>query len=126
MRLVHSGLAVSSWENADEFFGVLLGLKHSREYTVPGDLMNELFGIDRSSDVRIYEIGEQKLEVFIADSNDPSPLVNHLCIGVDGRKALIEHALDQGFRVYKKEREGKSNLVFFYDRDGNPFEIVEE
>ena len=152
MRVVHSGILVSSLEHAREFFENLLGLTCSRKYTVPGDLMNELFGLKRSYNVRIYDIGDQKIEVFISprdenqkegsregsgevsseqngkspDSIDQNPTVSHLCIGVNDRESLIERARDQGFRVYERDREGKPNLVFIYDRDGNPFEIMED
>jgi len=57
--------------------------------------------------------------------NDHDPSVNHLCIETEGRDSLIEKALSLGFRVYTRERKGKPNLVFIYDHDGNPYEIIQ-
>lgn len=163
MKLVHAGISVSSVDHADSFFSELLGLTCSREYTVPVELMTDLFGVMTENRVRIYDIGDHKLEVFItrrekgedrtvlrneegadgkvgtcpgskgsADGkasghSDASSIpVNHLCIGTEDRESLIGKALSLGFRVYEREREGKPNLVFIYDHDGNPFEILEE
>ena len=189
MKLIHAGFSCTSVEHASQFFEDLLGLEYSREYTVPSDLMEQLFGISRQCMVRLYELGTEKLEIFIAPwLKRPSPIaspprseeevrveredevkaaaeeeeeeegdrkdevnvgkenrddeenlmnlvkvngeytgpqVSHLCIQVEDREALIRRSMDYGFRVYEKEREGKPNLVFIYDHDGNPFEIIQ-
>ncbi len=122
MKLIHAGLSVSSEENAERFFSQLLGLDPVREYTVPSEIMNDLFGIEEEVPVRLYEIGDQKFEVFIGLT--PVPSVSHLCLQLEDRDGFMEKAIESGFRVYEREREGKANLVFMYDRDGNPWEIV--
>lgn len=123
MKLIHSALSVSSRENADTFFGQLLELAPVREFSVPAGIMNDIFGIDEEVPVRLYEIGDQKLEVFIGVPSVRS--VNHLCLQVDDREKFIGKAVELGFRVYEREREGKANLVFVYDDDRNPWEIME-
>jgi len=155
MQFAHTGLRISTIHACDAFFEQLLGLQISRVYTVPSDLMKELFGIDEEYNVRIYDVGEQKFEVFIdpekgsirkdreleqvgqegaeremGERMDPGGIaqissVSHVCLKVDDREDLIKRAMDLEFRVYEWEREGKPNIVFIYDRDGNAYELVE-
>jgi len=145
MKLIHAGIPCTSIEHAEQFFEELLGLEYSREYTVPSDLIHQLFGISHECMVRLYEMETGKLEVFIASwLKRPSPLhsplrqeeeekefsipeylVNHLCIQVEDRKTLIHRSKNYGFWVFEKEREGKPDIVFIYDHDGNPFEIIQ-
>lgn len=144
MKLIHAGLLVSSKEEAVAFFDDLLGLSRSREYSISADLTNDLFGLPWDLDVLLYDLDDGKLEVFVFPEEDGiepidthgnthfvehtqvcRPIMNHISLSVADREDLIARALDCGFRVYEKEREGKPNLVFLYDRDGNAYEIVE-
>ncbi len=122
MKLLHTGIQLSTKENVDRFFGQLLNLKPDREYTVPVELMRDVFLMEKEASVRIYSIGGQDVEIFF-DIGQSVPSVNHLCIRVEDMEDFISRALELGFHIFEKEREGKPNLVFVYDDDGNPYEI---
>ena len=122
MKLLHTGIHLSTKKNVDRFFGQLLKLEPAREYTVPVELMRDIFLMEEEASVRIYSIGGQEVEVFF-DMGPSVPSVNHLCLKVEDMEDFISRALELGFHVLEEEREGKPNLVFVYDDDENPYEI---
>lgn len=145
MELVHAGLLSTTKQHAVSFFEDLLGLEPSREYSIPAELTNDLFGLPWDMDVILYPLTHGALEVFMFPDDDTlqptdhhgnthfvehtqiiKPLVNHISISVEDRSDLMRRAGELGFRVFEKIREGKANLVFIYDRDGNAFEIIQE
>ena len=125
MEFVHSALCVSSVEAASAFYEELLGLPLVREYTGRKELMNRLFGLERDFPIRLYDAGGAFLEVFVGAGSRPGPDIIHVCLKLADRKALCEKAREMGFRVLVVEREGRQDLVFVYDSDGNGFEIKE-
>ena len=128
MRITHTAFQISTVERVDRFFGELIGLDPVREYETDAELMKQIFGIEQGFRVRWYEIGSEIVEIFIGAFKDhriPNSL-NHICLSVPDRKGFIQRAMGMRFRVFEKERDNKPNLIFIYDDDGNPYEIVEE
>ena len=82
MKFVHAAVLVSSGDNADRFYGELLGLDLLREYEVGRELMDMLFGIEKEFPVRLYGEGDVQFEVFMASDDVPSPFIAHTCIQV--------------------------------------------
>ena len=182
MKLIHAALFTSSRASAESFYHDLLGLSRSREYSIPAELTELLFGLSRRMDIILYEVGDASLEVFMfpdqgdrsvrrpiftehgsvpmpedtlakeaGGQNSPDPLegtepipcpppgtggaggtgfmrpvLNHVCLSVEDREGLVTRAMEAGYWVIRNQREGKPDLVFLYDRDGNPFELQQE
>jgi len=128
MKVTHTAFQLSTPEKADRFFGEFLGLKPVREYETTPELMVQIFGIEQGFKVRWYDIGGAILEIFMGQfegKERPSGL-NHICLAVPERGKFVKRAMEIGLRVFEKEREGRPNLVFIYDGDANPYEIIEE
>ena len=123
MKLNHIALAVSREENADLFYGRLLGLKKVRTKTVSQDLAKTVFDLAQEYKVLDYADEELRFELFI----DPGFKVHvahpaHLGLDVDDREDFKSRASALGFEV-RQVPKGDRLLLFVKDFDGNLFEI---
>jgi len=128
MNLNHVALAVSSKENAEHFFGRLLGLEVIRTQKIPADLSRRLFDVDAEYSVILYGNEDFRVEVFIPHKGAPGPQpgpVAHLCLELTEREAWLDRAAASGLEV-RRAQKGESLVVFVKDFDGNLYEIKEK
>jgi catechol 2,3-dioxygenase-like lactoylglutathione lyase family enzyme len=123
MNFIHIGLASSTQENADRFYGDLLGLDKTRESQLTKDLAQGLFGIGQGCDIVYYGNDRLVFEVFITGWREQTaPKITHTCIEVDDRAELLRRCREMGYEVREVAKDGHV-VVFIADLDGNLFEV---
>ena len=128
MRLLHAAVVSRSEQQADRFFGDLLGLEQTRRSELSAELADRLFGLDQGCEIIYYgseELGLE-LEVFVAGRPEiVERRLSHLCLEVVGRAELLERCAAMGFAV-RQAPKGDYRVFFAEDGDGNLFEIKEK
>ncbi len=127
MRISHVALVSGSEEKSNRFYKEALGLKELRSTVIPAGLSKSLFGIDREFKVIDFGNEEMKFEVFVVgDERDvPSRRLDHVCLEVENREALLKKWEGMGFEILRVQK-GDSLVIFLKDEDGNLFEIKEK
>jgi catechol 2,3-dioxygenase-like lactoylglutathione lyase family enzyme len=123
MKLRHVGLACVSEENADKFYGGLLGLKKSEPKTLPRALAKAIFGVD--CDLKIINYIGDGLHAEILISGQPSNragCIEHIALDVGDLSVFLQGCRDLGVKVIQVPK-GDAMLTFVRDLDGNLFEI---
>ena len=123
MFLRHVGLTCSSEENADRFYGDLLGLEKTGSKTLPVELSMAIFNIDAALQIINYAGRQCHFEIFITDRIDKSPnQIAHSCLEVDDLFDFIEKCEKMGVSISQIPK-GDATLTFIRDYDLNLFEI---
>ncbi len=124
MRLLHTALQFEKEEDARFIMEGILKLKLKKEFPLDKNLCREIFGIEENYEVKVYELRNADLEVFIG-KKFPCAGLFHIAIGMqpEEREEIIKTARSFGLRVFEKERAGKDKLVFIADSEGNLFEL---
>lgn len=120
--LVHCGITVSSLDNAREVFEGIFHLPVAWSFDVGPDVMSALFGIRTAAHVRVYDLGNTRLEVFVIQDMPPPGRIQHLCLEFEDREPVIRRSEDSGFDVFRYSRPG-GDVVFVRDRDANLYEL---
>ncbi|MBN2352331.1 MAG: hypothetical protein JXD23_07170 [Spirochaetales bacterium] len=123
MEIKHFGLACRTEEEADRFFGELLGLNKSERKAIPASITLPLFGVDGGLDAYDYSGPGLHFEVFIHD--DPaerSERIAHVCLAVPDPEAFLEQAECLGFPALRIPR-GDGKVYFVKDPSGRLYEI---
>lgn len=122
---MHIGLACSSLERAEKFYGELLGLKRSEINTVDRASAQTLFGQDKKMLYLSYYNETLRVELFILNQEAiPLPLPAHVCLEVDGLEEFLRRCFSSGIRM-KTVVGREKTIIFINDFDGNLFEIKE-
>jgi hypothetical protein len=119
----HIGLQYPDKENADLFFGTILGLPKQKEFTVPADVSRMLFGKDKDIEVVAYGDDTFKFELFITPGQKPQNF-DHIGWTVKNKDEFIEVCKKNNIDHIIMETDGKV-LTFVRDRGGNMYEIKE-
>jgi len=123
MKLHHAAVVCQSEENADRFYGGVLGLKKIKTSKAGKDLIQQIFDIPLECQFIFYGYENIGIEVFIISQKMQKGLhFDHLCMEVDDREAFIATCQANGVEV-RKIPKGETMLVFIRDYDGNIFEI---
>lgn len=125
MRVNHVALVCSSEENADDFYGGILGLEKVRTSVLPKNLARQIFGIDRECEILVYGNDRFTAEVFITTGlsrGDSS--FEHVCLEVKDVETFVAECEARGVMV-NRVLKGERLLTFVKDFDGNLFEIKE-
>lgn len=126
MDFIHAGLAASSEEKADRFYGGILGLEKSPPKTLAKDLSRNIFGIDQELPVLNYRAENVHYEILVyKDYRAPEKQITHTCIRVAGLKDIVDKCSGAGLRVVQVPK-GEVVLTFISDYDGNLFELKEQ
>jgi catechol 2,3-dioxygenase-like lactoylglutathione lyase family enzyme len=125
IKFVHTGLAVSSEENADRFFIDILGLEKSESKILDKKLTQNIFGIDDEL-LMIHYRGEAiDYEIFVhQDYIAPEKQIAHSCIKVNDLEKIVSKCKNAGVKVIEVPK-GSSVVTFISDFDGNLFEVKE-
>jgi catechol 2,3-dioxygenase-like lactoylglutathione lyase family enzyme len=128
MRLLHAAVVSRSEQEADRFYGDLLGLEKTRRSELPAELADRLFGIEQGCPIVYYGSPELDLEIEVFMTGRPEVVearIGHLCLEVVGRTELLERCAEMGFAV-RQAPKGDYVIYFVEDGDGNLFEIKEK
>ena len=125
-RCLHAGVCASTVERAEKVFEDLFGFERIKDFQAPPELMDNLFGVNESVRVMVYDAGPIMLEVFVSPAQaGRTGGYTHLCLAIADKEALIRNAADAGFAIRRHERPDGSHIVFLRDEDGNLYEIKE-
>jgi catechol 2,3-dioxygenase-like lactoylglutathione lyase family enzyme len=125
MQLNHVALVCSSEENANDFYGGILGLQRMRTSVLPNDLARQIFGIDRECQMLVYGNDRFTAEVFVAENLPGGERsFEHVCLEVEDVEAFVVECEAGGVTV-NRVLKGERLLTFVRDFDGNLFEIKE-
>ena len=80
-------------------------------------------GVDVSEYVPEEHLGKVMTALELAGDNGDQILAAITGAPGDDRESLADKAKSMGFKVIEVAREGKPDLIFIHDRDGNGFEI---
>lgn len=125
MEFIHTGLAVSSEENADRFYIGVLELEKLEPKMIGRELVQALFGIDQELPVLQYRRGTVHFELFVSQGyRAPKGQLAHACLAVADLKAVLSKCRDAGVRIIRAEKP-TGTVTFIADHDGNLFELKE-
>jgi catechol 2,3-dioxygenase-like lactoylglutathione lyase family enzyme len=123
MLLKHVALECSLEEDADRFYGNLLGLTKMPAKIVPSTLSKRIFNLDFEYKIINYSNDRLQFEIFISNQKKPErKKIEHVCLEVDNLEAFVEKCKGLNVRILQIPR-GESYLTFIKDYDGNLFEI---
>ena len=126
MTTVHVGLVCSSEENADSFYGDLLGLKKAEPRMLPQTLSSAIFNIDTELKIINYSGNGSHFEVFIrSQGGKKEQPVEHVCIEVEDLAGFLKRGRAMNMRILQVPK-GDSLISFIFDPDGNLFELKEK
>lgn len=126
MPIKHVGLACSSWEKAEKFYGQLLQLKKSGLKTLDRLAAQTLFGRDEEITYLSYYNESLQVELFLLNQQAvPLPPPAHICVEVANLDEFLKRCSSLGVKIKTLTRDEK-RIVFVSDFDGNLFEIKEE
>lgn len=123
-QLIHAGVCVSSEDRARLVFEDVFGLKSTKDFQAPAELIQTLFGVDEPVRILVYGAGPADIEVFVcATAAGRAPGFSHLCLECADRDSLVSRARDAGFGVRRHARADGSFIIFIQDPDANLYEI---
>jgi catechol 2,3-dioxygenase-like lactoylglutathione lyase family enzyme len=122
MKILHVAIPSRRIENADLFYGRLLGLVRSEPRSVPRDLAFTLFGLDQDVTMSYYTSDDMQFEVFVGAFPPQAPQVNHVCLKVADLEAFLTACREIGVQVIRAPK-GDREVIFIRDLDGNAFEV---
>ena len=122
MKILHVAIPCRRVENADLFYGRLLGLIRSEPRSVPHELTFTLFGLDQDLTVINYTSDDMQFEVFVGEFPPQAPQVNHVCLKVADLEAFLNACREIGAQVIRAPK-GDKVVIFIRDLDGNAFEV---
>ena len=125
MKLHHAAVVCASRENADRFYGEVLGLETIKAQTLGRDLSEQIFGISSECGMILYGREGLAVEVFLPPEAAKTPRsFQHLCLAMKDRDAFLNRCGHAGLAV-KQIPKGNALVVFVEDFDGNLFEVKE-
>ncbi|UKJ09018.1 methylmalonyl-CoA epimerase [Solitalea lacus] len=114
LRIDHIGIAVKNLESSSAVFEKLLGKPSYKTETVESESVTTEF----------FEIGESKVELLVAESND-SPIakfiekrgegIHHIAFEVENIVAEIERLKNEGFQfIADQPKKGADNKIICF------------
>ena len=120
----HVGLTITDPAEIKNFYQEVLDLNLKKEFTLPKELNQQIFGFYEDVPVSILSNGKADIEIFVTHLPARNNY-SHLCIEVADRDALINKAKMKKYPCIIIEREHEP-LVFIQDKFGNNFEIKDK
>ena len=120
----HVGLTITDPAEIKNFYQEVVDLNLKKEFTLPKELNQQIFGFYEDVPVSILSNGKADIEIFVTHLPARNNY-SHLCIEVADRDALINKAKAHKYPCIVVERKFEP-LVFIQDRFGNSFEIKDK
>lgn len=123
VSLHHVALQCANKEKAEIFFTKILQSPKIKSFTISPQLSQDIFGVDESVDVDVYDNGNIRFEIFITEKQTPT--YAHTCIEVKNKNNLFKRCKKYGLQPIIIQKD-KKNLVFLKDFSNNLYEIKEK
>ena len=120
-KIYHIALSYPDEEKAEIFFGKVLGLKKEKEFTLFADLAEQIFGINRKIEVKVYSNNQVNFEIFIT-SKKSKITYDHFCLAISSKKEIISRCKAYGVKIINVKRNEKE-FLFIKDFFGYLYEI---
>ena len=121
MEFNHFALNICDKNEVSDFYTDILGMELVHSFEIEKSLTSAIFNIEGSFPVFLVKKGNVKIELFLFKSKNQQGF-NHICIAVHDKDEVLAGAIEKGYETSVIKRE-KGDLVFIYDKSGNPFEI---
>ena len=121
MKLHHIGVWASDPDAVRRFYEGTMGLQLEREYEVPAQLMNAIFGLNRDCNVMVFSGEEARVEVFEVKGESLSG-INHFSISVGDRVEFFQRVKGAGGECLEVMR-GDHPVYFVRGPEGLLIEI---
>ncbi len=119
--VTHIALHGANEKDTDIFFQEILGCTPKRQFVMPTDLSEKIFGVKEESIVKWYTCENIVFEIFIT-KKIPSVCYEHICISVKNKDDLINKCNQYGIKVMIIDGNNKKYL-FIRDFSGYLYEI---
>lgn len=120
----HVALQFNDKKQAEIFFTKILGLSLIKNFTLPTELSDEIFGIKEEVEAAVYGNDHTCFEVFIT-KNQSKPVYEHVCIEINNKEEFVERC--EKFNIETKfVKKGLKTLLFIKDYAGNLYEVKEK
>ena len=119
--LNHIALQYINRKEAKIFFTDILGIPKTRSFTLSAQLSEEVFGIEKTVDIDVFDNGNVIFEIFITDDKSKSSF-SHICIEIENREEFIKSCKKNGLKPYIIPK-GEKQLLFVRDFSDNLYEI---
>ena len=123
MKIIHIALNYADEEQADTFFGKVLGLKQIKKFMISCDFSDLVFGVKKNTKVKVYSDNKTTFEIFITP-NKTENIFEHICLQISNKEELIKRCHKYCVETIKIERNGNEYL-FIRDFSGYLYEIKE-
>jgi len=123
IKIAHIALQYHDKKEAETFFCGILGLNKEKEFTIPADMADSIFGIGKDVDVVVYSNKNARFEIFFTEER-PKIVYEHICINVESREEIINLCKKYGVEINNVKKESKE-LLFIRDFNGYIYEIKE-
>ena len=122
--LNHIGITIKDVSEINNFYQDILGMEILKQFTINSELSNQIFQINKETEVFLMQKDNLILELFIHENTVPKQY-DHICINVHSRSNLIEKINNNNYTCKIVPRK-YFDLVFIKDRSGNIFEVKEK
>jgi len=119
--VTHIALQSVSEKDADIFFQKILGCKVIRQFVIPVDLSEKIFGIKKENTVKWYSNENMVFEIFITKKM-PRVCYEHICISVANKEDFLNTCNQYGIKTVSVSGKNK-NYIFIRDFSGYLYEV---
>jgi catechol 2,3-dioxygenase-like lactoylglutathione lyase family enzyme len=123
VSLHHVALHCGNKDKAALFFTQILQIPKVKSFSVSSQISQDIFGVDESVAVDVYDNGRIRFEIFITKKQTPTYI--HTCLEVTDSSALLKRCNKNGLQPIVIKKDGK-DLVFIKDFSNNLYEIKEK
>ena len=121
MKFEHVALSISDYNEIEQFYHDILGMREIKRFTLNKALSINIFGIEKETAVFQLQKDKVLLEIFLTpEKRDPG--YNHICISTNNREEIVKKATQHSYKCLRLKREN-SDLIFITDKSGNIFEV---
>jgi len=103
MELWHVALQIKNIDEAENFYGRLLGFEKLYDFDIDVETAHQIFGVSKPVQVIKMQKDHLFLELFV-DEQPVKTRYQHLCIAVDSIDKLVKQCQNSGYQVISKER----------------------
>ena len=121
MKFEHVALSITDYNEIEQFYHDILGMREIKRFTLNKALSINIFGIEKETAVFQLQKDKVLLEIFLTpEKRDPG--YNHICISTNNREEIVKKATQHSYKCLRLKREN-SDLIFITDKSGNIFEV---
>ncbi len=125
MTLNHIGLMNFNEDDAQNFYGHILGFEEQYRFSLTPEESQSIFSLPQELTVIVFSNGQLKLEIFIPQKSVTfNTGTTHVCLNVEHREMIVERCRQKGLPVLTMQRNDRT-AVFVKDFAGNIFELKE-